>query len=205
MISRILSVAVLVLVGSSVCAADAPTLSDVERKKAAELIQNLGADDFAVRNSAAEELAKMNAGVIPMLRETAAATKDAEVKLQIDKILKKSALQSETDPAVLAKYGKDEATARRYAEAAPYYEKAAKLYREAAVAEKDAAKQKELTDLANKATERGKRATLRSKTDVNNGRARVVAGGGAGAGMAVVRVEVSGEAGEKVDLTSEEW
>jgi hypothetical protein len=206
--SRVLTVVAVLFLASSAFAAEQPALSDADKAKATELIKKLGADDFNVRSNSADELSKMNAGIVPLLRDAAATTTDAEVKSQLVKLLKKWALESETDPAVLSKYGREEALAKKYTEAAPYYEKAAKLYTAAAAKETNAEKKSELEDEAKTATVRAKRAALMSKVkmEMNTG-GRVVAGGaGGGGGMVVVhKFEVSGDAGEGVNLMSEDW
>jgi hypothetical protein len=204
--SRVVVVVAVVFLVCSVFAAEQPALSEADKTKATELIKNLGADDFAVRTKAAEELGKMNVGVAPLLRDAVATTQDAEVKVQGVKILKKWALESETDPAALSKYGREEALAKNYAEAAPFYEKAAKLYTAAATKETDAAKKKALEEDGKKAAERSKRASIKSKMkfEINGG--RMVAGGGAAGGMVVVStLEVSSDGGEGVNLMSEDW
>jgi hypothetical protein len=156
------TLAALLCLGCSVVAAEQSALTDADKAKAFELIKNLGAEEFSVRTKAAEELGKMNAGVVPLLRETLATTPDAEVKIQVAKILKTWTLEHGTDPNTLSKYGRDEAIAKNYAEAVPYYEKAAKLY-SAAAAVADADKRKTLEQDAKKAVERSKRASEREK------------------------------------------
>jgi hypothetical protein len=154
-----------------VFAAEQPSLSDVEKAKATELIKNLGADDFDVRTNAAEELSNMHRGIASLLRETVVNTEDSEVKIQVAMILKNWALEIETDPAVLSKYGREEALAKHYAEAVPYYEKAAKLYVEATLSESDLIKKNALQEEAQKATERSKLAAklfkLKAKIDTD--------------------------------------
>jgi hypothetical protein len=166
--------AAISFLGCGVLAAEQPALSHAEKAKVIELIKHLGADEFAVRTKAAEELRKMKAGVVPVLRETAAITQDAEVKNQIKNILETLALESETDPAVLSKYGREEALAMKYAKAAAYYEEAAKLYTAAAMKETDAAKKKVLEEDAQKAKERNKRASMIVKMDMEIDDVKVV-------------------------------
>jgi hypothetical protein len=194
--SRLLTIAGLFVLSWSVFAAEQPPLSDAEKIRVIELIKNLGADDFAERRKSVEGLSKMPSGIVPILRETAAKTQDAEVKAQIATLLKKRALESETDPAVLSRYGREEALATNYAEAALYYKKAAKLYDAAAMGESDAIKKKALEECAKKASERSKHAEMIPTVRVENVGDAVVGGDELFLGIGSIN---------GVDVMSDDW
>jgi len=197
-IHSIIAALILGLAFSTLRAEEKKALSEEQAKQAAQLIQDLGSENFETRNKAEKELPALGAGVVPLLKEAAANTKDMEVKTRAERVLQVLALEAETDPNQLAKYARTEALAKRFAEAAKFYAKAAKLYQEQlAQAAEDTAK-KELAEKAKKAGEREKRATaLAQAGDSGNGNVQVIRGGDGAVG--VVRISVSSSSGKAVD------
>jgi len=190
-------------------AADAPaapqTQDEEGKKKTAALIKDLGADSFDARNNAEKELAALMPAAMTLIKEALAGAKDAEVKSRLEKVLKASALEHVDDPELLAKYGKEEAQAKRFETAAKFYEKAAKLYAQKAAKAEVAETKKELETKAELASTRQKRARILAKS--GGGPKVVIQGGGGDAGGMVVisTVEVSDDSGAGVDLKSEDW
>ncbi|HYF51935.1 MAG TPA: hypothetical protein VEJ63_21180 [Planctomycetota bacterium] len=206
---------VLVLGAAALRAADAPpaaekpagvaTLDEDGKKKAAGLIKDLGADAFDTRNNAEKELVALMPGATAQVKDALTTSKDPEVKSRLEKVLKTSALDHVDDPELLAKYAKEEATAKRFESAAKFYEKAAKLYAAKAAKEENADAKKDLSAKAELAAGRQKRANLLSKGGGAK-RVQIAGGGGDGAGMVVIStIEVSDNSGGKVDLNSEDW
>ena len=69
-------------------AEDIPPLTPEERQRAESLIQQFSAREFAVRQQAVEKLVEMGPAVLPMTRKTLAETKDNEVKLRCEMVIK---------------------------------------------------------------------------------------------------------------------
>lgn len=152
-----------------------------ERIKAAKLIEELGSDDFGAREGAEKALKEMGVGILPQVKTAIASTKDTEVKTRLDRVSKALALEGEKDPDALAKLGKEDALAKRYAEAAKFYAKALEEFKKQAADEKDEVKQKELAAKADKNAKRKARAEGLAKNNADEG------GEDAGNGVRVIR------------------
>ena len=68
-------------------------------KEAQTLIGQFRSPEFAVRQTAVEELVKMGPGVLPLIRKTLAETKDDEVKLRCEMVMREIGIR-ETDKVV---------------------------------------------------------------------------------------------------------
>ena len=53
-----------------------------------DLIRGLGSDDYAARETATAKLIEMGRAALPALREAAAATRDEEVRIRIQQIIR---------------------------------------------------------------------------------------------------------------------
>lgn len=53
-----------------------------------DLIRRLGADDYAARESATAKLIDMGRAALPALREAAASTRDEEIRVRINQIIR---------------------------------------------------------------------------------------------------------------------
>src|SRR5471030_3257627 len=84
----------------------AEELNDADKKKATSLITALGSDDFQVRESAEKSLSCMGVSVLPLVKETAGSTADAEVRTRCEHVIQALALDAETNPDELAKLAK---------------------------------------------------------------------------------------------------
>jgi len=67
---------------------ETPSLTAEQREHAEALIQQFEAREFTVRQQAVEELIQMGPAVLPLIRKTLAETKDAEVKLRCEMVIK---------------------------------------------------------------------------------------------------------------------
>ncbi|MBI3830407.1 MAG: hypothetical protein HY291_12880 [Planctomycetes bacterium] len=198
-----------------------------ERIKAAKLIEELASEDFGAREGAEKGLIALGAGILPQVKDALTATKDTEVKTRLDRVTKALALDGEKDPDALAKLGKEDALAKRYAEAAKFYAKAADQYKKLAADEKDEVKQKDLAAKADKSAKRKTRAEGLAKNGTEEGgeeggngvrvirrnqggaQVQIVIQGGGGAGQAQVQiggVAVAGEGAEEGEEGgNEDW
>lgn len=84
--SAFLALFLLLLLPVPVARAD---LTREQTKEAEALIKQFSAREFAVRQNAVEELVKMGPGVLPLVRKALAETKDAEVKLRCEIVIKR--------------------------------------------------------------------------------------------------------------------
>lgn len=163
----------------SVQAAEEPkTLSESDKKKAAALIADLGSDDFQARENAEKSLAGMGAAVLPLVKETAGSTGDAEVRTRCENVVKALALDAENDPEKLAQLAKSEAEAKRFTEAGKFYAKAALRFKTLAVESTDDKIKKDLAAKAGKASERQQRAEGMAKLEAGNDGQQVLVNGG---------------------------
>jgi colicin import membrane protein len=185
LILNCMAAALLVSVSAFVRAADdqAKTLNDSDAKKAAALIADLGADDFQTRENAEKGLNALGPAVLPLVKETAGSTGDAEVRTRCEHVVKALALDAENDPEQLAKLAKAEAEAKRYADAGKFYAKAGRIFKEQAEKSSDEKAKKDLVAKAAKASERQQRAEGMAKAEagaegqqvlVNGGRVRII-------------------------------
>jgi hypothetical protein len=187
---------------STRAAEDASTLNDSDKKKAATLIADLGADDFQARENAEKSLAAMGPAVLTLVKETAGSTGDAEVRTRCEHVIKALALDAENDPEQLAKLAKAEAEAKHYAEAGKFYAKAGKIFKEQAEKSSDEKAKKELAAKSAKSSERQQRAEGMAKVEnggegqqvlVNGGRVRIIRAQG---GVVVSSSTSVGEGGD---------
>ncbi len=184
-------IALFVLIPVTLLSAE-PAAPVDEKAQAAEHIKALSSEDFDARQNALNALKKMSAEVLPLLRETVAATQDAEVRNLGRRAIKAIAMNGGTDPAELAGFGREDALAKRYTDAAKFYGRAARFFKEQAEKAAEESAKTELNAKGAKAAEREKRALALagSGTDGegggNAGGMQVRVQGGAGAGMAVV-------------------
>ena len=197
-----------VLLAACACVAEAEEgTNDTlhQQRKATQLIQDLGSEDFATREAAERALTEMGGGIHPLVKGKLATEEDPEVKARLTRIEKALALSAETDPDKLAQFGRAEALAKRYGSAAKYYQGAEALYAKQAAAEKDEAKQKEWTVLAAKNAARHAKAEKLAKQggggaeqggiEIGDGvlKFSVAIGGDAGMGIVEEVVTVNGQ------------
>lgn len=161
-----------------------------ELKKAEALIQDLGAEDFGVRESAELALKELGAQVLPLVKEAQKTTKDTEVRTRCERVAKALALEGEANPDELARIAKEEALATRYESAGKFYAKAGERFRQKAEAAGDEAVKKDCLAKAAKAAAREKRAGALAKGQADGAGQGFVAVGG-GAGRVVVRMQVA--------------
>ena len=182
-----------------------------QQRKVAQLMQDLGSEDFATRETAERALTDMGPGIHPLVKEKLATEKDTEVKARLTRIEKALALGAETDPEKVAKLAREEALTKRYASAAKYYQRAQELYAKQAVAAKEAAKQKEWTVLAEKNAARQAKAEKFAKEGGEGAGGNRIA---LGAGTIVVHIEAGGAGkvekkviinGQEVEEDGEDW
>ncbi len=171
----ILAVAFLAMVGVSLRAEE---LNEADKKKATTLITALGADDFQVRENAEKSLNGMGAAVLPLVKETAGSTTDAEVRTRCEHVIQALALDAESNPDELAKLAKTAAESKKFADASKFYAKAASIYKKQSGESADDKKKTELVAKATKATERQQRADAMAKNDGQD-TAQVLVNGGA--------------------------
>ena len=153
-------------------------LNDGDKKKAASLLTDLGADDFQVRENAEKSLSGMGAAVLPLVKETAGSTNDAEVRTRCEHVIQSLALESENNPDELAKLAKAAAEGKKFADAAKFYAKAAQLYKTTADKSTDDKQKADVLAKAAKATERQQRADLMAKSDVQTNGGQIIVNGG---------------------------
>ena len=186
-------------------AEDKPAAGDGDTKRIAGLLKDLGADDFETRENAEKNLVSAGAAAVPLVKDAASGSSDAEVRTRCTRILKALALETETDPEQLAAMAKSEAEAKHFADAAKLYAKAGKLYKEAAEKNSEAKTKKELAAKSTKALERKQRAEQiaqatggddNAQVFINNGRVRIIR---AQAGIGQVVIGGVGEAQDGAD------
>jgi hypothetical protein len=76
-------------VRSAADAVPAKPVDEAALARVPELIKQLGADEFATREYATEELKKVVAQIIPQLQAALEKTKDPEVRSRLNKLLGK--------------------------------------------------------------------------------------------------------------------
>ena len=193
---------------NAVRAEDKPQAGDEDKKRIAALLKDLGSDEFEVRENAEKGLLAIGAAAVPPVKETAAASADAEVRARCARIVKALALVTETDPEQLAVMAKSEAEAKHYADAAKLYAKAGKFFKDAADKAAEGKAKKELAAKSTKALERQKRAEQiaqmaggdeNAQVFINNGRVRIIRA------QAMGGVVINGVAGGGEDGTGDDW
>jgi hypothetical protein len=161
----------------------APGANETDKKKAAELIKQLGADDFQTRETAEKALSAMGPTVLPVVKETATSTADAEVRTRCEHVIESLALEAENNPEELAKMARTAAEAKKFGDASKFYAKAARIFKEQGDKSDDTKQKKELAGKSAKAAERQQRADAMAKMDnaqdgqqmiVNGGRIRII-------------------------------
>jgi len=186
---------------SGIMAADSQELSADDKKKATALISDLGADEFQTRENAEKVLATLGGNVLPLVKEVAANTADAEVRSRCERIIKVLALEVEKDPALLAKIAKEEATAKHFADAAKYYAKTGRIYTELAANPENEKSKIDLLAKAKKANDRMRRAENLAKALGGEDGQQVIVGGGRRIVIHAGGVVVSDESSED----GEDW
>lgn len=180
-------------------AAEAEAAASRAKIKIAKLIGALSDEDFATREDAERVLKEAGQPALQPAKDALAATKDAEAKARLERIVRALILTTEKDPDVLAKAAREAALARRFDEAAPLYARAGELYRQAGGSEADEARRDALNAKGAQAAARAKRAEGRAKSSGANEGEQVVAAGGV-----QVRVMVAGGAGGRVQINGQE-
>ncbi len=132
------------------------------------LIEKLNTDDAAKRAAAETEIRDLGEKALPDLRVGKVENKEGMVRLRtiLMDLSVKHAKVNEEDANMLAQLSREEAQAKRYANAAKGYKRAEKLYdrlEDDAGDRKDKEKQKEFDKKKDKASEREKKAERLSK------------------------------------------
>jgi len=149
--------ACLILGFALAAAENAPGKADLPQR-AVTLIRDLNAESFQVREDAEKALTQLGPDVFPLVKAALAAAADADWRQRLQRVVRTLALAAETDPEVLGLYGREDAGARRFAEAAQFYARAAAVYRQRAEAAGDEARRKDDLAAAQKMDERRRRA-----------------------------------------------
>lgn len=186
-------------------AAEAEAAASRAKIKIAKQISALSDEDFATREDAERALKEAGLPALQPAKAALAATRDAEAKARLERVVRALVLATEKDPDVLAKAAREAALARRFDEAALLYAKAGDLYRQAGGSETDEASRTALNAKGTQATARAKRAEGLAKgagtdegkhvSSLGEVQVRVVMAGGAGGRVRIngQEVEVEGQ------------
>jgi hypothetical protein len=157
--------AALLCVGISLQSAE---LTDAERQRATQLVQNLGDADPAKRAAAETELRGMGAKVLPVLRQSTVPLEIGQERLRaivVDMTVSNAGINP-TDAANLSSLGREEALSKRYENAYRCYHRAEKIYdklKDDADDMDDDVKEQQYKVLENQAEKRADRAKRLSK------------------------------------------
>ena len=148
----------LACVCATAWAATQPEPQAQQGQRAAALIRQLSAEEFAAREEAEKALRQMGAAAFAAVKEHLGAAEDQDVRERLRRILKDLSLAAETDPEALARFAREEAEARRFGEAAQFYARVVARYRELSAQCTDEKERRELEAKLRKAEERRRRA-----------------------------------------------